>query len=63
MEGITMSNLNQTYIFSTEVSPAEDQEFVVEFYQCLIDDQPEIFPSKVTKNFDELIDFFENMSE
>ncbi|MEH7010909.1 hypothetical protein V7087_08810 [Neobacillus niacini] len=58
-----MSDLNQTYMFSTEVAAAADQEFVVEFYQCLIDDLPEKFPYKVTKNFDELIDFFEQMDE
>ncbi|WHZ00587.1 hypothetical protein QNH48_16085 [Neobacillus sp. YX16] len=58
-----MSDLNQTYIFSTDVSTPANQEFVVEFYQCLMDDIPEIFPYKVTKNFDELIDFFEQMDE
>jgi hypothetical protein len=58
-----MSDLNQTYMFSTDVSAAADQEFVVEFYQCLMDDLPEKFPYKVTKNFDELLDFFEQMDE
>ncbi|WP_179292517.1 hypothetical protein [Bacillus sp. 7884-1] len=58
-----MSDLNQTYMFSTDVSTPADQEFVVEFYQCLMDDIPEKFPYKVTKNFDELIDFFEQMDE
>jgi hypothetical protein len=58
-----MSDLNQTYLFSTDVSTLADQEFVVEFYQCLMDDIPEKFPYKVTKNFDELIDFFEQMDE
>ncbi|NWQ43784.1 hypothetical protein MLOOGBEN_24085 [Bacillus sp. EB106-08-02-XG196] len=58
-----MSDLNQTYMFSTDVSDAAYQEFVVEFYQCLMDDLPEKFPYKVTRNFDELIDFFEEMDE
>lgn len=58
-----MADLNQTYMFSTDVSTPADQEFVVEFYQCLMDDIPEKFPYKVTKNFDELIDFFEQMDE
>jgi secreted protein with Ig-like and vWFA domain len=58
-----MTNLNQTYSFSTDVSAPADQEFVVEFFQCLMDDVPEKFPYKVTKNFDELIDFFEQMDE
>lgn len=58
-----MSDLNQTYMFSTDVSTPANQEFVVEFYQCLMDDIPEKFPYKVTKNFDELIDFFEQMDE
>ncbi|MFP7298094.1 hypothetical protein [Neobacillus niacini] len=59
-----MTDLNQSYMFTTEVSstPA-DQEFVVKFYQCLVDDLPEKFPCKITKNFDELIDFFEKMDE
>ncbi|MDQ0971001.1 hypothetical protein QFZ31_000879 [Neobacillus niacini] len=56
-----MSDLNKTILFSTDVTDGKDQEFVVEFYQCLIDDLPEKFPYKVTKNFDELIDFFEEM--
>jgi hypothetical protein len=56
-----MSDLNKTILFSTDVTDGNDQEFVVEFYQCLIDDLPEKFPYKVTKNFDELIDFFEEM--
>lgn len=63
MEGKCVSHLNQTYIFSTDVSPADYQEFTVEFYQSLHDDLPEKFPYKVTKNFDELIDFFEEMDE
>lgn len=58
-----MSDLNQTYVFSTDVSTAPDQEFVVEFYQCLMNDQKEPVPYKVTKNFDELIDFFEQIEE
>jgi hypothetical protein len=57
---MTMSDVNQTYLFSTDVK-AGDEEFVVEFYQCLTNDVPEKFPYKVTKNFDELIDFFEEM--
>jgi hypothetical protein len=56
-----MSDLNKTILFSTDVTAGDDQEFVVQFYQCLIDDLPEKFPYKVTKNFDELIDFFEEM--
>lgn len=56
-----MSDLNKTILFSTDVTDGNNQEFVVEFYQCLIDDLPEKFPYKVTKNFDELIDFFEEM--
>jgi hypothetical protein len=56
-----MSDLNTTILFSTDVTDGNDQEFVVEFYQCLIDDLPEKFPYKITKNFDELIDFFEEM--
>ena len=56
-----MSDLNQTYMFSTEVTAGDDDEFVVEFYQCLMDDVPEKFPYKITKNFDELIDFLEEM--
>jgi hypothetical protein len=58
-----MSDLNQTNKFSTDVSPASDQEFEVEFYQCLVDDLPEKIPYKVTKTFDELIDFLEQMDE
>jgi hypothetical protein len=58
-----LPELNRSYIFSTEVSEAVDNEFVVEFYQCLMDELPEKYPNKVTKNFDELIDFFENMDE
>lgn len=58
-----MSELNETYIFSTNVSTDSDQEFVVEFYQCLMDDRPETVPFKITKNFDELIDFFEQIAE
>jgi hypothetical protein len=57
---MTMSDGDQTYMFSTDVKDG-DEEFVVEFYQCLADDVPEKFPYKVTKNFDELIDFFEEM--
>jgi hypothetical protein len=56
-----MSDLNKTILFSTDVTDGNNQEFVVEFYQCLIDDLPEKFPYKITKNFDELIDFFEEM--
>lgn len=56
-----MSDLYKAILFSTDVTAGDDQEFVVEFYQCLIDDLPEKFPYKVTKNFDELIDFFEEM--
>ncbi|MEC1524180.1 hypothetical protein P9D43_19440 [Neobacillus niacini] len=56
-----MTNDNQTYLFSTDVTDDENHEFVVEFYQCLMDDLPEKFPYKVTKTFDELIDFFEEM--
>lgn len=58
-----MSDHKQTYLFSTDVLTVADQEFVVEFYQCLMDDVPEKFPYKVTKTFDELIDFFEQMDE
>jgi hypothetical protein len=58
-----MADPNQTYMFSTDVSTPADQEFVVEFYQCLVDDLPEKLPYKITKNFDELIDFFEQMDE
>lgn len=56
-----MTNVNQTYLFSTDVTDDDTHEFVVEFYQCLMDDLPEKFPYKVTKTFDELIDFFEEM--
>jgi hypothetical protein len=60
-----MSEYNQTYKFTTDVSPASDQEFEVEFYQCLVDDHdlPEKIPYKVTKTFDELIDFLDQMDE
>ncbi|WHX98280.1 hypothetical protein [Neobacillus sp. DY30] len=56
-----MSDRKQTLLFSTDVTTNDDEEFVIEFYQCLMDDLPEKFPYKVTKNFDELIDFFEEL--
>ncbi len=63
MEGIIVKDLTQNVIFSTDISASSDQEFVVEFYQCLMDYLPEKYPYKVTKTFDELIDFFEQMDD
>jgi hypothetical protein len=56
-----MNKRKKQYMFSIDISDNTENEFLIEFYPCLKDELPDILPCKVTKNFDELIDFFEQM--
>ncbi|MCM2532516.1 hypothetical protein NDK43_09120 [Neobacillus pocheonensis] len=59
-----MLGLKQEYIFKSIVSEkASENEFVVEFFSCDTNVQNECQPLKVTHNFDELIDFFEELED
>ena len=59
-----MSDSNHTFVFTTNVSEAaKENEFVIEIFRCLTDITPESIPIKVTHNFDELIDFFEQINK
>ncbi len=55
-----MQKVRQDFIFSTVVSDSDEvNEFVVEFYS----EEMEGSPAKITRNFDELIDFLNEMEE
>jgi hypothetical protein len=57
-------NTNQIYYFTTTVSEKHEKEdFMVEFFTNQPDESSEDSPIKITKNFDELIDFFEQLDE
>jgi hypothetical protein len=61
MEGINMQKVEHEYIFSTAVSDSTDvNEFVIEFYSGNESEEP---PIRVTRNFNELIEFLEEMDE
>ncbi|NRD79609.1 hypothetical protein HPT25_19800 [Bacillus sp. BRMEA1] len=54
-----MQKIGHEYIFSTELTKSTDiNEFIIEFY-C--ENESEESPVKVTRNFDELLDFFEEL--
>ncbi|MCM3764642.1 hypothetical protein [Neobacillus niacini] len=54
-----MEMCKQDFIFSTLVSDSTDvKEFIIEFYH---ENAAESSPIKVTKNFDELIDFLNEL--
>jgi hypothetical protein len=54
-----MPSTKQEYTFSTVVSDSTDaNEFIIEFYP---DNAAEGSPFKITKNFDELIDFLNEL--
>lgn len=54
-----MPSTKLEYIFSTVVSDSTDvNEFIVEFYP---ENDAEGSPFKITKNFDELIDFLNEL--
>jgi hypothetical protein len=57
-------NPNQIYYFSTTVSEDHEKEdFIVEFFTNQPDHSSEDLPIKITKTFDELIDFLEQLDE
>lgn len=59
-----MVSLQKEYIFSTIVSEKnQEDDFVVEFFSCKTSKRNECQPIKVTHNFDELIDFFEELDD
>ncbi|RHW42150.1 hypothetical protein D1B31_05805 [Neobacillus notoginsengisoli] len=52
------------FVFSTSVTPnPSKEEFIVEFYPCTPDLECNGKPIKITRNFEELIDFIEEMEE
>ncbi|WP_409270224.1 hypothetical protein V1499_12370 [Neobacillus sp. SCS-31] len=52
------------FVFSSSVTPAPSkEEFIVEFYPYTPDWSCSGNPVKVTRTFDELIGFFEEMDE
>jgi hypothetical protein len=58
LEGGEMQNRQKEYQFSTFVNESVDRnEFVIEFFPS----DPSNDSPKVTRNFDELIDFFEQL--
>lgn len=53
-----METCKQDFIFSTLVSDSTDvNEFIIEFYENAADESP----IKITKNFDELLDFLNEL--
>jgi hypothetical protein len=57
-------NTNQIYYFTTTVSEEHEQDdFIIEFFTNQPDDSSEDLPFKITKTFDELIDFLEQLDE
>nr|WP_263326680.1 hypothetical protein [Neobacillus sp. Marseille-Q6967] len=55
-------SLNQTYFFSTCVSDiVSENDFVLEFFENV--EQQDTTPWKITKTFDELIDFLEQIED
>lgn len=62
MEKTAIKDTN--YIFSTTVDTSSDQdEFLIELFSCSEDEDNDIEPQKVIRNFDELISFFENFDQ
>jgi hypothetical protein len=62
--GSINENTNQIYYFTTTVSEEHEKEdFMVEFFTNQPDQSSEDLPIKITKTFDELIDFFEQLDE
>ncbi|MDZ5472736.1 hypothetical protein SM124_13465 [Bacillus sp. 31A1R] len=62
MKKVTKSN--KQYIFSSSVSETnKENEFTVEFFQCTPEMNQEDNPYKVTNNFDELLNFLEELEE
>jgi len=56
-----MQSLKASYHFSTTISDSTDaNEFIIEFSS---DDQEKSNPVKITKNFDELLDFLEQIDD
>lgn len=56
-----MLKVKPEYIFSSDVSDSTDvNEFIVEFF-C--DDLVDGTPVKITRNFDDLIEFFDAIEE
>lgn len=63
MEGIFMESVKELITFSTTISEnADPSEFLIQFSSCESCNEHEK-PIKVTKNFDELIDFLEELEE
>jgi hypothetical protein len=57
-------NTNPIYYFTTTVSEEHEQEdFIIEFFTDQPDHSSEDSPIKITKTFDELIDFLEQLDE
>jgi hypothetical protein len=56
--------INQEYFFTTTVSDElEKGDFIVEFFTKTPNPSSDDMPIKITKNFDDLIDFFEQLDE
>ncbi|CEG27396.1 hypothetical protein [Bacillus sp. B-jedd] len=52
------------FVFSTSVTPnTSKEEFIVEFFPYTPDWSCMGQPTKITRNFEELIDFFEELEE
>ena len=52
------------FVFSTSVTPSPSkEEFIVEFFPYTSDWSSTGQPTKITRNFDELIGFFEELEE
>jgi hypothetical protein len=55
---------DQEYLFTTTVlDELEKGDFIVEFFTNSPNPSSDDIPIKITKNFDELIDFFEQLDE
>jgi hypothetical protein len=62
--GNSMKNIKQAYFFSTIVSEStKNDEFTVEFSPNTTNGETECLSMKVTNNFDELLDFLDEMDE
>ena len=56
--------VSQDYFFSTTVSDdLEKEDFIIEFFSNPPNASSVDAPIKITKNFDELIDFIEQLDE
>jgi hypothetical protein len=62
--GSSNEKINQEYFFTTTVSDElEKGDFIVEFFTNPPNPSSEEMPIKITKNFDDLIDFFEQLDK